>query len=78
MSTLNESYASLLSTVINKEPVQFKTIFEDIMKEKARKYVGELEETIHKEMFNVTEDDESNEEGKNDDEDDEAGEDKTK
>jgi len=53
MST--EAYNKLFDAIVNKEPVEFKKIFESIMKDKATEYVAALKEELHKTVFNIKE-----------------------
>ena len=68
MASKNEAYNALLSTVLNKEPVAFKGIFEELMREKVTQYVAVVKEDLHKEIFNIKEDKTSGESDKGDSE----------
>jgi len=48
-----------LSTVLNKEPVAFKGIFEELIREKVTQYVAVVKEDLHKEIFNIKETDDT-------------------
>jgi hypothetical protein len=52
---IKEKYNELLNAVLNKEPVTFKKVFEDVMRLKATKYVGLVKEEMEKSVFNVSE-----------------------
>ncbi len=49
---LKEKYTNLLKAVIDKKPVDFKSIFEEVMRVKATDYVSLVKEEMHKGVFN--------------------------
>jgi hypothetical protein len=57
MDNLKESYIAILASVLKKEPVTFKNIFESAMRVKATEYIKIIKEDIHKEIFNLKEED---------------------
>jgi len=53
---LAESYKALIQSVVDKEPVAFREIFEDIMKKKTYAYIEEIKAEMHKSLFNEDDD----------------------
>jgi hypothetical protein len=54
-----ESYIPLLDSIITKQPVKFKSLFESLLKEKANLYIEDIKNNLHKNVFNIKEDSDS-------------------
>ena len=52
---LKEKYNAILKSVISKEPVEFKKVFEDVMRLKATSYISLVKEEMSKSVFNASE-----------------------